>query len=167
MSGAAPLLSSDMRDLLGLLIRWQVQFLVVGAHAVNSYTEARMTKDLDLWVNPTPENAKRVIAALSEFGAPLDTSSEHDFCDRSTFIALGCQPNRIDILKAIPGIDFQPAWERRRVLELEGLQIPVPDLEDLLASKLAGGRPQDLLNAAKLRKALELEREQRRHTMPE
>jgi hypothetical protein len=145
-----------MRDLLEIFQKRGVEFLVVGAHAVNSYTEARLTKDLDLWVNPTPENAARVYAALDEFGAPLDNMSVEAFCDRTSFFLIGTAPNRVDILQNVPGLEFSATWKKRRVLELDGLTVAVPAIEDILAAKVAAGRPQDLLDATKIRKAIEL-----------
>ena len=74
-------LSQDMKDLLETLNRWQAQYLVVGAHALGLYTEPRSTKDLDVWVNPTPENAKLVYGALKEYGAPLIEATEQFFTE--------------------------------------------------------------------------------------
>ena len=145
-----------MKDLLEIFNTLGVQYLIVGAHAVNSYTEARMTKDLDIWVNPTLENANKVYRALSEFGAPLDSVTEADFCDVATFYIIGINPNRIDILKSIPGLEFESVWGKRKSLDLEGLSVNLPALEDVLKAKLAAGRPQDLLDAEKLAIALKI-----------
>src|SRR4051812_15566722 len=99
-------LSQDMKELLETFNAGQVQYLVVGAHALGVYTEPRATKDLDLWVNPTPQNASRVFKALKSFGAPLEGTTLQFFTDRNTFMVIGVLPNRIDILKSIPGVEF-------------------------------------------------------------
>ena len=103
-------LCRDMKELLETLNKWQAQYLVVGAHALSVYTEPRGTKDLDIWVNPTPENAKRVYGALKEYGAPLLETPEQFFTERDTFLIIGVAPNRIDILKSIPGVEFDACW---------------------------------------------------------
>jgi hypothetical protein len=103
-----------MRDLLEALNRWQAQYLVIGAHAVGVYAEPRGTKDLDIWVNPTKENAKRVYAALTEFGAPPRGSTEKTLTNKQEFLVIGVAPNRIDILKSIPGPGFRACWKNRR-----------------------------------------------------
>jgi hypothetical protein len=151
-------LSSDMRDLIDALNRSQAQYLVIGAHAVGVYAEPRSTKDLDIWVNPTKVNAKRVYAALKEFGAPLFGTTAKSLTDKQNFLVIGVAPNRIDVLKSIPGLGFRACWKNRRTFDIGGTTANFLNLEDLLTAKLAAGRPQDLVDAAKLKKALELER---------
>ena len=149
-------LSQDMQELLQALNRWNAQYLVVGAHAVNAYTEPRSTKDLDIWVNPTSENARLVLAALREFGAPLFGMTEETLAKRGDFLIIGVPPNRIDILKEIPGVEFAHCWENRYTVDLNGTSVPFPGLTDLYAAKLAAGRLQDLADAEKLKVAIKL-----------
>ena len=153
-------LSKDMSELLEGLNRRRAQYLVIGGHAVGVYTEPRGTKDLDIWVNPTKANARRVHAALKDFGAPLFGTTEETLTRKEDFLVIGVAPNRIDILKSIPGLEFERCWKNRRTLDIGGTTANFLDLEDLLTAKLAAGRPQDLVDAAKLKKALELERKQ-------
>jgi hypothetical protein len=153
--------SQDMLDLLATFNRWQVQYLIVGGRAVNAYTEARGTKDLDIWTNPTPENAKRVYAALKEFGAPLFGATEETFAHKGDFLFIGVPPNRIDILKEIPGVEFDACWEKRECFDLGGgLSANYLGLPELIAAKLTAGRHIDLADAEKLTVALERRRKQ-------
>ena len=71
-------------------------------------------------------------------------------------------PNRIDILKSIPGVEFEECWQARRTLDIGDVETHFPSPEHLLAAKLAAGRPQDLVDATKLKKAIELQRDQAR-----
>jgi hypothetical protein len=151
-------LSQDMKDLLELFNAREVQYLVIGAHALGAYAEPRATKDLDVWVNPTSENAQRVFDALRQFGAPLHETTAEFFTRRDTFLVIGVIPNRVDILKSIPGVEFEECWRSRRTLDLGGVQAHFPSPEHLLAAKLAAGRPQDLVDATKLKKAIEIQR---------
>ena len=147
--------SQDMLDLLAKFNHWQVQYLIVGGRAVNAYTEARGTKDLDIWTNPTPENAKLVYAALKEFGAPLFGATEETFARKGEFLFIGVPPNRIDVLKDIPGVEFESCWDNRQVFDLgNGLKANYLSLPDLLAAKLAAGRHIDLADADNLKIAL-------------
>ncbi len=155
-------LSNDMKELLNLLNKHHAQYLVVGGHACSVYTEPRATKDLDVWVNPTPENAPRVYAALQEFGAPHIRGDAAFFTDKESFLVIGREPNRIDILMAIKGVEFEPCWRKRQVLDIGGVSANFLGLNDLYASKLAAKRPQDLADAAKLRKAIALEQSRTR-----
>ena len=94
-------MNSDFKEILRIFNAVKVKYLVVGGYAVMKYTEPRFTKDLDIWVNPTPENAKLVHAALKEFGAPLFGATEETFTRKDDFLFIGVPPNRIDILKDI------------------------------------------------------------------
>jgi len=140
------------------LEKHRVRYLVVGGYAVMKYTEPRFTKDLDLWISTDEKNSKAVFSALKEFGAPLKGLTSRDFAERGYFYQMGIPPFRLDIMMSIPGVEFETAWEHREEVMLGGLTIPFISRADLIRSKDASGRPQDLLDAENLRKA-EQERE--------
>ena len=85
-------MNSDFRDLLRIFNAGKVRYLVVGGHAVMKYTEPRYTKDLDLWIEATPKNARAVFKALKEFGAPLANLTEADFSKEGFFYQMGRPP---------------------------------------------------------------------------
>jgi hypothetical protein len=147
-----------MKDLLDALNRWRAEYLVIGGHAVGVYAEPRGTKDLDIWINPTKRNAGRVLAALKDFGAPLVGTTESTITDKEGFLVIGVAPNRIDILKSISGLKFPACWKNRRTFDIHGTTAHFLNLQDLLTAKLAAGRPQDIADAVKLMKTLELDR---------
>lgn len=151
-------LSNDMLDLLSIFNSHNVEFFIVGGHAVSSHIEPRATKDLDILINPSIENAKRVYAALSEFGAPISELKVEDFCDEENFYIIGVKPNRIDILMKIPGLNFDSAWLRKIEVILGKTTAYIPHIEDLITSKKAAGRPQDLLDVIELEKSLNRKR---------
>jgi hypothetical protein len=138
---------------LNILEEFQVSFLVVGGYAVIRYTEPRYTKDLDLWIEPTPENADRCFRALAAFGAPLAGLGPLDFTQQGYVYQMGVPPMRVDVLMSLGGLAFTGAFDRRIVIEFDGLHIPVLSKEDLIASKLAAGRPQDLIDVELLRRS--------------
>ena len=140
----------DFADLLRAFCGEGVEFLVVGAHAVMRYTEPRYTKDLDVWVNPTPENAARVMRALARFGAPLDVVVEADFTDPDVVFQIGVAPNRIDVMTSVAGLQFQDAYARRVESTYGGAPVAFPSKQDLVAAKRASARPQDMLDADRL-----------------
>ena len=115
------------------------------------YTEPRYTKDLDLWIQTDPDNAVAVYTALKTFGAPLADMSAADFAEDGYFYQMGIPPVRVDILMGIPGVVFATAWESRVSIDFEGLLVHFISRDDLIAAKLASGRPQDLLDATQLR----------------
>jgi hypothetical protein len=148
----------DFKDLFAALCDQQVEYIVVGAHAVMIFTEPRYTKDLDVWVRPTPDNAARAFRALQAFGAPLADLTEADLATPGVVFQIGIPPNRIDIITKIDGVEFADAWPRRVESTYDGVAIALLSLQDLIQNKRASGRQQDLLDLERLEAA---EREQK------
>jgi uncharacterized nucleotidyltransferase DUF6036 len=146
----------DYKDLLSAFQSHGVKYLVVGGLAVIYHSQPRFTKDMDLFIKADTENAKATYAALAQFGALLQDIRPEDFTDPNTFFRFGREPKGFDILPGIPGVDFDAAWERRVETVVDtatGLKANFISAEDLIASKLASGRPQDLADADAIRKA--------------
>jgi hypothetical protein len=108
-----------------------------------AHTEPRYTKDLDVWVEPTPQNAEVVYDALRRFGAPVSELTPGDFAEPPIFFQIGVPPVRIDILTTVSGLEFSDAWHRRMDTDFDGVNAPVLSREDLIVTKRAAGRPQD------------------------
>jgi predicted nucleotidyltransferase len=142
--------NQDFKDLLSELNAHGVEFLVIGAHALAAHGHVRATKDLDVWVRPEPENATRVVAALEAFGAPMHALTEADFASPGITFQIGVEPVRIDVITAIDGITFDPAWQNRVPADYGGEPVFVISREDFIVNKLAAGRPQDLADVASL-----------------
>ena len=94
--------------------------MVVGGHAVMKYTEPRYTKDLDVWVDADPENARAVFDSLREFGAPLTNVSASDFAREGSIYQMGRPPARVDVLTSIEGVPFADAWRNRVATDFDG-----------------------------------------------
>lgn len=138
-------MNEDYRDMLAALVAEQARFLVVGAHALAVHGYPRGTVDIDIWIEPTAENAERVWRALAEFGAPLGDLGidQRDFTRPDIVAQLGLPPNRIDFLTGVSGLTFESAWKRRIEAPVEGVMVPVLGIEDLVANKQATGREKD------------------------
>lgn len=143
-------MNRDFAEILASFSAANVEFLVVGAYAVAVHGRPRATGDLDIWVNPTPENAARVWRALTEFGAPLDQLRLEDFSSADLVFQMGVPPSRIDILTGISGVSFSEAWPERVTVTVEGSAVPVLGRAALLRNKRAAGRPRDLADLAEL-----------------
>jgi hypothetical protein len=141
-------MNRDFSEMLSALCGAGAEFLVVGAHALAAHGRPRATGDLDLWVRPTRENAQRVWKALAAFGAPLTGLRLADLSDPDVVFQMGVPPNRIDILTAIDGVEFEAAWSNRIRVPLAGLEVPVLGRQDLVTNKRAAGRPKDLADLA-------------------
>lgn len=146
-------LSDDWREFLSLLISHRVRFVVVGGHAVAVHARPRFTKDLDVFVDPTPANARRLLAALRDFGfgaVGLDTT---ELATPDKVFMLGLAPQRIDILTGITGVRFAEAWRTRVRVPTSAGMVPVLSRLLLARNKRAAARPQDLADLAELGKA--------------
>jgi predicted nucleotidyltransferase len=138
--------NSDFSDLLRIFNANNVKYLIIGGYAVIHYAEPRYTKDLEVWISADKDNATAVYKALKEFGAPLAGLTEADFAEEGYFYQMGRPPMRVDILMGIPGLEFEKAWQNRVEVNFDGLTVKFISREDLIASKKASGRPQDLID---------------------
>lgn len=99
--------------------------------------------DIDFWVMPSPENAAAVLRALGRFGAPAHGLKEADLTKDDTIYQIGVAPRRIDIITGASGLHFDETFARSFEIEIEGLTVRVPAIDDLLRNKRASGRTKD------------------------
>ncbi len=145
--------SPDFLDLLTALNDADARFLLVGGHAVGLHGLPRATKDFDLWIEASPDNAARVLRALRAFGAPLAGLSERDLATPGNGFRMGSPPFRIELLTTVSGLAFDEVWPRREVHDLDGVRCPVLARADLVVNKRAAGRPQDLADVDALERS--------------
>jgi len=145
-------LPEDFSDLLVELTDAGADFVLVGGYAVAIHGHPRATKDIDIFVRATAENAKRVYAGLAAFGAPLQAFqvNEEDFATPGGVLQLGVPPYRIDIITQATGITFEDAVSGCEGIEIDGRTIRVIGRWALIKNKRAIGRPQDLADVAAL-----------------
>jgi hypothetical protein len=140
----------EWHEFLGVLKRHGVRFLLVGAHALAAHGRPRFTQDLDVLVEPTPANAKRVAAAIAEFGFEKTARDWRWFAKPYRITMIGRMPMRIDVLTSISGVSFRTAWRNRIMASTTVGDVAVLGLGELRANKLASGRPKDLADVALL-----------------
>jgi len=143
-------LENDFKEFLELFDKNKVKYLLVGGYAVVFHGYNRYTKDMDVWVEISPENAIRIVQSLQEFGMDSLGLTEEDFQKAGTFVQIGCPPVRIDIINSVAGLDFASAYASRTIETIGGVRVSMISLEDLRKNKLACGRTQDLLDYEKL-----------------
>lgn len=146
-------MEKDQRDLLREFNDHNVKFLIIGGYAFSFYTEPRATKDLDIFIDRSPENAVRVFSALATFGAPLAGMSPKDFEGVDAFFQIGVAPSRIDILQTIEAVDFASAWQTSEPGMIGDIPVRYISFDDLVKNKLAVGRLRDLADVEDLREA--------------
>jgi hypothetical protein len=143
-------MNRDFSELLLTFNAHHVEYLVVGAHALAVYGHVRATKDVDVWVRPDSENARRVLQALSEFGAPIGDLNQDDLSKAGTIFQIGVPPIRIDIITAIDGVDFANAWPDRLETSFGGVPVFVISRHHLITNKKTSARLQDLADVEQL-----------------
>lgn len=148
-------MNRDFVDLLRSFADHRVEAIVVGAHALAAHGHVRATKDLDVWIRPTPENAARAHRALGAFGAPLHDLEVEDLATPGTVFQIGVAPVRIDVLTVIDGVTFDEAWADKVFASVGGVSVAVLSRADLIRNKRAAGRAQDLADIERLERGEE------------
>jgi predicted nucleotidyltransferase len=146
-TGATTPMPRDWWELLATLQRHRVRYLLIGGHAVSAHGTPRTTEDMDLLVERTLANGRRLRAALIEFGLGSLAPRAEEILETDTFWQFGRKPLRIDILTHIPAVTFASAWKRRVVVQVDDVEVPVLGLDDLIANKRAAGRAKDHVDA--------------------
>lgn len=143
-------LQPDLREFIKLLNSHDVEYVVVGGHAVAFHGHPRFTGDIDFLIRTTPENVSRVLTVLGVFGFGDLGIVEQDLLERGRVLQLGHPPNRIDVLTSISGVDFDSAWEQRVQTLLDDQPVALLGWDELIRNKRAAGRQKDLADLEKL-----------------
>lgn len=145
------MLNKDFKEFIELLNKNNVKYLVVGGYAVALHGHPRYTKDLDIWIDLSLDNAKNILKALEQFGFGSLNLNTDDFLEPDRIIQLGYPPNRIDLITTAKGLNFEECYTSRVKLEIQNIQIDFIDMENLKRNKRATGRPQDILDLENLK----------------
>jgi predicted nucleotidyltransferase len=144
------MLNKNFREFLKLLIDNDVRFVVVGGYAVGVHGFPRYTGDIDVFVAIETDNAARLMRVFDLFGFGDLGVSELDFQQPDSVIEIGREPNKIQVLTGIDGVEFDAVFANRIAIELDGLPVPFIGIDDLLKNKKAAGRSKDLIDFEEL-----------------
>lgn len=153
------LFSPDTRDLILLLYKHRVRYLIVGGGAVIYYGHVRTTGDIDFFYESTDANAQQLFAALNEFwtGRIPSLREWQELTKPEMILQFGVPPNRIDLINDIDGVKFADAWPCRLTLTMpvgeSTAEVFLIGIDDLIKNKEASGRPRDLEDMKFLRAA--------------
>lgn len=137
-------LQNDFKEFLKLLEENKVEYLLVGGYAVSYYGYPRTTADIDIWVSMASENAERIVATLNASGFLSPNLSPDLFTLDNSLVRMGVEPFKIEIVTKIDGVEFGKCFEKKNVVNLDGVTVSMISLADLKANKRASGRPKDL-----------------------
>jgi hypothetical protein len=143
-------LNKDFKEFIQSLNDNQVHYLVIGGYAVALHGHPRYTKDMDVWIEMKPENAKQVTKALEQFGFGSLGLKADDFLVPDQVLQLGNAPNRINLITTLKGIDFENCYASRVEVEVDDVTVNFIDLENLKRNKKATERNQDLADLENL-----------------
>ena len=139
-----PELPKDFKEFLSLLRVHGVEYLLIGAYAVGYHGYPRATKDLDIWIAVTPDNAAKLVTCLKDFGFDTPDLTTELFLQEHNVVRMGLEPNRIEILTSISGVNFVDCYPLKVTAILEGIEVNIIALEHLKVNKRASGRLKDL-----------------------
>lgn len=138
------MLNQDFKEFIKLLNKNQVKYLVIGGYAVAIHGHPRYTKDIDIWIEISLDNAQKLLKTLTEFGFGSLGLKTEDFQSSDTIVQLGYPPSRIDLITTPDGIDFATCYQTRIEIEIDNVIVKFIDLDNLKKNKQASGRLQDL-----------------------
>jgi hypothetical protein len=144
------MLNQDFKEFLQSLNDNEVRYLVVGGYAVALHGYPRYTKDIDIWIESSQENAAKLLDALEGFGFGSVGLKIEDFLEADQVIQLGYAPNRIDLLTSLAGVSFENCYGAKIEVSIEGMAVSFIDIDNLKKNKRASGRLQDLADVENL-----------------
>jgi hypothetical protein len=143
-------LNKDFKEFIQLLNENDVRYLIIGGYAVGFHGFPRYTKDLDIWMEISENNADKIMKVMMEFGFGKMGFVKNDFLEPDTIIQLGVEPNRIDVIMDCPGLKFTDCWECREITEIGELMMNFIDFDNLKKNKLTVGRDVDIIDIKNL-----------------
>lgn len=136
--------NQDFKDFVKLLTENKVEYLIVGGYAVGVHGYPRYTGDLDIWINNSDENAKRILKCVNDFGFSSYNLKLTDFTKDGRIVQLGYPPIRIDIINLVDGVKFSECYKNKKIVKIDDLDVNFIGYDDLIKNKKATSRPRDI-----------------------
>ena len=143
-------LERDIIEFVELCNKHKVKYLIIGGYAVSIHGHPRSTKDIDVCIEMSEENALKMVNVINDFGFSSLKLSKEDFLKKDSIIQLGLPPLRIDILNDLDGVPFEEAWENKKSVSFENVPVNFIGYNDLIIVKQKAGRPQDIADVDRL-----------------
>lgn len=149
----ANIFNEHFRDFIQALNHNDVEYVLVGGMAVILHGYVRGTGDMDVWVNKTKDNYKRLVKAFNQFGMPVFDMTEKAFLGNEFDVwGIGVQPVRIEIMTSVKGLNFEETYKMSQIYKEEGLNIRFVHINHLIEAKRSSGRFRDLDDIEQLTK---------------
>jgi len=142
--------SKDFKEFIQLLNKNQVEYLVIGGYAVGFHGHPRYTGDIDIWINPSDKNVKKLPKVLIDFGFTPENFNPSDFKSKEKIVRIGFPPFRIDLMVSIDGVQFENCYPNRVEIKLDDVNVNFIGFDDLVKNKKACNRTKDQLDLENL-----------------
>ena len=137
-------LPNDFREFLKLLHEHKVKYLLIGGYAVGYHGYPRATNDIDIWIENSADNSKRIIDAINDFGFIDSKITPQLFQIKKNIIRMGRAPMRIEVILDIDGVEFDDCYKKKVTTTIDEIKVNIISLSDLKTNKRASGRHKDL-----------------------
>ena len=140
------LFNDDFKDFINALNTFEVEYILIGGYSVILHGYSRTTGDLDIWVNKTEVNYRKMEKAFNLFGIPSDAIGINRFLNNNDYdvFSFGRSPVSIDIVTEIQGVEFEEAYKAIEKIDVQGLEVNLIHINHLKQTKKATGRFKDL-----------------------
>jgi len=148
------ILFEEHQAIVKILLKHNLEFMLVGGYAVVHYGYRRTTGDMDLWIKPDNENKKKLLRALEELGyetVELNELNSFDFSKHIVF-SIGVEPFKIDFMTYVNMVKWEEAYSEKVIAEIDNMEIPVIHLNHLILSKISNDRMKDKADVEELQK---------------
>jgi hypothetical protein len=138
--------NEDFRDFIDCFNRFDVKYILVGGYSVILHGYSRTTGDMDVWVERTSGNYKKIATAFLNFGMPVFDMTENSFLNNTELnvFTFGKPPSSIDVMVEVKGLSFEDCYKNAVYFEEDGLMIRTIFISDLINAKKASGRAKDI-----------------------
>jgi len=140
----------DFEELLELLTKHKVKYLIVGGYAVAFHGYPRFTNDIDIFYEMSEENVKKITECLVNFGFSHSEVNGKLFLKKGNIVVIGVEPLRVDFINDIDGVEFAAAWENRIKGKYGSVEVHFISKTDLIENKSKTQRSEDKLDVEKL-----------------
>ena len=129
-------LDKNFEDFVVMLNQQGVTYVVVGGYALAFHGKPRHTGDLDIWIDLSDDNARKMVQVLNDFGMSSLGLNKIDFIQKGGITQIGYPPLRIDIINEIDGIDFSEAYANKLIIDIDSLPVNFIGLSDFIKTNM-------------------------------
>jgi hypothetical protein len=137
------MIPTELKKLLGALQECDVRYLLADGFTHSPAATLKLSRNIDFWLNPSLDNARRLIRALKIFGTPMHGIQPERLATLETQFSLQCRPHQLDFHTHIPNLDFEKSSLTREIYREGRLLVSLLSPADLVQARASISRPPD------------------------